>query len=298
MRMKQLTQLTLLFATLLAFLPKPSDAAALTLGTEQINLDGYNLRCDSFNSSDATRSTNGHYDPAKASDGSYVGVAQGIFDPGHGGSVSIWGYLDTQPSPTLEIGAAGSIGSTAWHLAGTLGIEPGHYTTNYPNTWPDVAAPFASLAPTGGTVDGVTYTYILDTSDYELNDLMLSGNENVLVTGTARLVVRGEVKLSGNASIRIEPAGRLQLFVGGASANIGGVGINNLGGPKGFTYYGLPGNTALTFKINKVTALIYAPGADCTITSPGHAVAEMEGAMVVKSLSLAADLNVHFDEAP
>jgi hypothetical protein len=290
-------KLTLLLATLLAFVPKPSDAAVFTLATEQINLDGYNLRCDSFSSSDTNRSTDGHYDPAKAGDGSYVGVAQGIFDPGHGGSVSIWSYLDTEPASTLEIGASGSIGGTAWHLAGTPGIEPGHHTTNYPNIWPDVVAPFASLAPTGGTVDGATYTYVLSTGDYELNDLMLSGNEKVLVNGAARLIVRGDVKLSGNASIRIEPAGRLQLFVGGASANIGGGGINNLGGPKGFIYYGLPGNTALTFKINKVTALIYAPMADCTITSPGHAVAELEGAMVVKSLSLAADLNVHVDES-
>ena len=145
-------------------------------------------------------------------------------------------------------------------------------------------------------MDGVTYTYILNSSDYELNELMLSGNEKVLVTGTARLFVRGDVKLSGNASLRIEPAARLQLYMGGASANISGGGIINLGGPRGFIYYGLPSNTSLTFKVRSVSALVYAPQADCTITSPGHVVSDIEGAMVVKSLSLAADLNLHFDD--
>src|SRR5215218_8769270 len=89
-------KMTFLFATLLAFLPQSSDAAGFTLGTEQINLDGYSLRCDSFNSSDTNRSTDGHYDSAKAGDGCYVGVARGIFGSGHGGSASIWGYLDSQ----------------------------------------------------------------------------------------------------------------------------------------------------------------------------------------------------------
>ena len=82
-------KLTILLATLLAFLPQSSDAAALTIGAEQINLDGYSLRCDSFNSSDPNRSTDGHYDPAKAGDGSYVGVAQGIFNSSQDGNASI-----------------------------------------------------------------------------------------------------------------------------------------------------------------------------------------------------------------
>jgi len=294
MKMKKMAYLSV---ALLAFSLGTDAASVPTIAAEQINLEGYNLRCDSFHSSDTNRSTGGHYDPAKAGDGCYVGLNNGIFNSSHAGNARIWGQLDTQAPFTLEIGPAGSIGSAAWQLAGTPGIEPGHHTTNYNLSWPDVPAPFPGFVPMGGTVDGITYTYILNAGDYELNQLSLSGNQKVLVTGTARLHVRGEVKLSGNASIRIEPAARLQLYVGGAAANLSGGGIINLAGSQGFIYLGLAGNTSLTFKVSAVSGLIYAPRTDCTITSPGHAISEMEGNIIVKSLSLAADLNLHFDEA-
>jgi hypothetical protein len=72
------------------------------------------------------------------------------------------------------------------------------------------------------------------------------------------------VKLSRNASIRIEPSARLALYVAGESADYSGDGIINPGGAGAFRHLGLPGNTS-SFKNNTLKALVYAPRAACTI---------------------------------
>ena len=293
--MKRLFQLVVC-AIIAALLPKAA-AAPYAIAGEQINLNGYNLLCDSFNSGDTNRSTNGHYDPAKAGDGAFVGLSSGILNSGSVGNADIWGYLDTQVPFTIAIGPQGTIGSTTWHLAGMTGIEPGHHTTNYPAMFPDPIPPFPGVVPTGGTVDGVTYTYVLGASNYDLNALSLSGNEKMLVNGNASLYVHGNLKVSGNAFIRIEPSARLWLYVSGESANVAGAGIINLGTASGFLYLALAANTSVTLKTSSLVGQIYAPRAAVTISNAGNAVTQFEGLMVVKSLSLNADLNLHFDEA-
>jgi hypothetical protein len=274
-------------------------AAPYTIAARSIHLNGFDLFCDSFNSTDPTRSTGGHYDPAKAGgDAALVAAGQGIFNAANAGNLDIWGYLEAEPSFTLALGPQSIVGSAAWHQAGMTGIEPGHFITNASPAFPDVPAPFGGVTPVGGTINGVTYTYILQDGNYELSTLNLSGNEKVLVLGTAYLLVRGDVKLSGNACIQIEPSARLRIYVQG-SANFAGGGVINLGtAANSFEYLGLAQNTSLAFKLSApLRVLIYAPQADCAISTAGGGVAELESTMVVKTLSLSADLRVHFDEA-
>jgi len=273
-------------------------ASAYTIWAEELNLNGHNLLCDSFHSADTNLNTNGHYDPAKAVDRAYLGLAKGIFSSSGVGNAQIWGYLDTQVPFTLDIGPTSSIGSAAWHLSGNTGIEEGHLTTNFIAQMPDVIAPFGNQIPLSGTVNGVAYKYILDSSVvYYLPELVLSGNDKMLVLADTKLHVPGNVKVSGNGSIQIEPSAVLQLFVGGEDANIGGNGIVNLGGVSGFLYAGLAGNTSLTLKVGMMRGLIYAPRTTCAITSPGGNVAELEGGIYARTVSLFTDFKLHFDEA-
>ncbi len=271
---------------------------AYALHSEVLDLNGHNLACDSFHSGDTNRSTDGHYDANKRSDNAYVGFAQGIVSSSGVGNVDIWGYLETQIPFTLDFGPASSIGSAAWHLSGNIGIEEGHHTTNYIAMMPDVSAPFGVRVPVGGTVDGITYKYILDSPEvYYLPELVLSGNDKLLVLASTKLHVPGNVKVSGNGSIQIEPSAALELFVGGEDANFGGNGIINLGGVRGFLYAGLAGNTSLTLRVGTMTGLIYAPRAACAVTSPGGTVADLQGEIYAKTISLFTDFALHFDEA-
>ena len=283
-------------AILAGFLPKAAGAPYAIAG-EEVQLNGYNLLCDIFHSGDTNRSMNGQYDPVKAGDGAYVGLINGILNSSSVGNADIFGFLDTQVPFTIAIGPQGAIGSTAWHLSGMTGIEPGHHTTNYNAMFPDPVAPFPGVVPTGGTVDGVTYTYILGTGNYDLNALSLTGNQKMLVYGNAWLYVHGNVKVSGNAFIRIEPSASLRLYVGGESASIAGAGILNLGTADGFLYLALAANTSISLKTSSLVGQIYAPRAAVTISGSGSSATEFEGLMVVKTLSLGNHLNAHFDEA-
>ena len=116
--------------------------------------------------------------------------------------------------------------------------------------------------------------------------------------GFTRLHVTGSVTLSGNAYIRILPAGRLDLYVGGATANLRGSGIINEGLARNFNYFGMPGNTAVNLRVSTpFVGNVYLPAGRCSITSSGGSTAELFGAIIGRSLELGAPVRLHLDEA-
>jgi hypothetical protein len=289
----------LLLGTVLMSLTSLTKAAPYAIAAREVHLNGYDLFANSFNSSDPTRSTGGQYDPQKGgSDQAAVASAAGILNSINVGNVEIWGRLETEVPFSLAFGPASSIGSVAWHLSLQTGIEPGFHTTNLVWMFPDVAPPFiAGFVPVGGTYNGVFYNYILHTDDYRLSSLTLSGGQKMLVIGTSRLDVPGNASLSGNSQIVILPTASLRLYVAG-TANLRGGGIVNQGVAGNFIYYGTGSNSELNLRISTpFVGGIYAPNATCTVTSGGGTVADMQGAVVVRSIVLGTDLDFHFDEA-
>jgi hypothetical protein len=163
--------------------------------------------------------------------------------------------------------------------------------------FPDVVPPFAGFVPLDGTYNWVYYNYILNTGDYRLTSLMLSGGQKMLVTGSARLTVPGNVSLSGNAAVVVLETARLGLYVGG-TANIRGNGIINHGVAANFFLFGTGANAEVNLRTSTpFVGGIYAPNATCTVTSSGGAAADMQGMVVARSIVLGADLGFHFDEA-
>jgi hypothetical protein len=267
------------------------------IAVREISLTGNNLFCDSFNSADTNRSTDGRYDPLKAGDLANVGSENGILNSIDLGNAEIWGSINTFTQYTLAIGPFSSIGSVAWHQAGQTGIEPGYHETNFQWIFPDVAAPFGGVMPAGGVVNGLSYTYVLSTGDYRMSSLTMSGNQKMIVTGQARLHVTGPLNLSGNAYILILAEGRLELYAGGV-ASIRGNGIVNEGLANGFWYLGLAGNSTLNLRVaTPLVGGIYAPRTACTITGGGSGVAEIHGSILCRTLTLGNQLQLHYDEA-
>lgn len=108
---------------------------------------------DSFNADDPLLSTNGKYDPAKKNDKGFVGSVNG--DVTSNGA-DIYGTVGTGPLGTVT---GPDVGDKAW-IAGSSGIQPGHYENDLNLSFPDVQPPFASASPaTGGSFTNVTYTY-------------------------------------------------------------------------------------------------------------------------------------------
>ncbi len=267
----------------------------------QIDLMGNNIKTDSFDSSDPAYSTGGRYDPAKNKDSGDVATNSAMIDSLNVWNADIYGHVSTGPGGTVKIGPNGAVGSKAWVDAGNHGIQPGWSTDDMNVSFPDVQAPFSggAFTPASGTVDGTNYTYVVNSGNYQMSSLSMSGNQKMCVTGGAVLYVTGNVSLSGNAFIYIKSNASLKMYVGGSSASLGGNGvINTTANAMNFFYYGLPSNTSLSFSGNAAfTGVIYAPNADFTLGGGGSTTYDFVGAGISSTIKMNGHFNFHYDEA-
>jgi hypothetical protein len=255
-----------------------------------INLNGNNIRSDSYDSEDPAKSTNGKYDPTKAGDHGDIGSVGGVLDSVSIGNADVWGHVLTGPNGTVRVGPNGSAGNKQWHDAGNKSIQPGWWVRDMNLNFPDATSPFAAAPPpSGGTVNGQTYDYILSNGNYLLSSL--SGK--VLVTGDASLYVTGDVKFASGDLLQVATGGNLKLYVAGAETTINTV-INETGKPASLTYFGLPTNKSVTMSGNSsLTAAIYAPGAVINLNGG----VEFFGSVIARDATLNGHSSFHYDEA-
>ena len=123
---------------------------AAMVAKKGIDLKGNGVQTDSFDSSDPGKSTNGHYDPAKAGDRGDVASNDGIVGVVSVQNANIWGHVHTGKGGTASIGSQGAVGDVAWQQANKKGIEPGWATEDANFTFPDTTAPFSTGLPLSG----------------------------------------------------------------------------------------------------------------------------------------------------
>jgi hypothetical protein len=257
---------------------------------------GTYLWTDSFDSTDPACSTEGRYDPVKAKGNGDIGV----FSAFTNSLATIYGRILTAPDASVGVGPNSSVGSLAWHTAGTKGIEPGYLVNALSCGFPPVPPPESSngsmLEP--GTFNGTNYSYLLSTGNYEAASLSMS-NQTMLVIGDAVLYLPSGFDIAGTASITIAPGGRLKMYVGG-SGFIGGSGIVNHNDASAFIYYGLPTAWDLGIQSDSDTApliaCIYAPNTYVSLIASGHHTINFVGAIVSGTTSLYGRVQLHFDE--
>lgn len=248
-----------------------------------VDLNGNNVRTDSFDSRDTTKSTGGRYDPAKAGDKGDV-VCSNLVNVGN---ADIWGRVYTPPLATLSLGPKGAVGSLLFHLLNFLGLQPGWWITqtNF-ESLPILKVPFASgQTPTSGTLAGIYYDQIFDKGDY----LVTSMSGNTLVQSNVIVYCTG----SAFASLTILKGASLKLYVSGPICEI--TAITNANYYAGTcVFYGLP--TCNDFKMPggaNLTCAIYSPDANITINGS----AQVSGAVVCKDFTMAGSSQFHYDEA-
>ncbi len=146
---------------------------ASMVAKDKIDLKGNGIMSDSFDSGDPTKSTNGHYDPAKAQSNGDVASNGGIVGVVSVQNANIFGKVHTGPGGTVEIGSQGGVGSHAWQAANNYkGIQPGWTTDDANYTFPDTRLPYSSgEEPQSGqifTVTGYTTntTYVNGSTTY------------------------------------------------------------------------------------------------------------------------------------
>jgi len=269
---------------------------------DTIDLQGNNIKTDSFDSTNPLYSTNGFYDPNpnKLKDNGDIATNSGIINSINVGNADIWGHASTGPNGSVAVGANGAVGSKAWHMGGNNGVEPGWVKDDMNVAFPDITAPFTSgFNPSSGSVGGTNYTYVLGDGNYIMGSLRMSGQNKMYINGHAILYVTNSISLSGQSQIIIGSGKSLKIYMKGASASIGGNGIaNSTGNAANFAYLGLPTNTSLTFGGNAAfTGVVYAPNANFTLGGGGNNSYDFIGSSVTKTVTMNGHFNFHFDEA-
>ena len=233
-----------------------------------ITMHGNNVTVNSFDS------RLGPYNPLTAGTNGSVASEGGLVDVGN---ANINGPL--------------YLGPTASNGIGPNGYVSGGIYNDFNMDFPPVLPPSGGITPLSGTVGATTYTYLLDGlngGNYQLNS-SLSGS--IYVAGNSILYVTGNANIT---TLVIAPGASLQLFVGGATTTFGQ--INDSGTAINLQYYGLPGNTSISLGGNaEFIGTIYAPSADFTANGGGNNTLDIQGAMVVNSVTMNGHFNFHYD---
>ena len=265
---------------------------------ETVHLDGNNVVIDSFDSADSAFSTDGFYDPIKNKDGGDVAVNSNLTNCLEAGNSQILGRLYYRPGRCITLGPAGTVGDKAWIASGNTGIQPGWAADNADLHPIRVDIPFGGgYTPTGGTMDGKYYDFLLFDGDYRVATL----HGSVRVLGNAAISVSSNLNFRGAAFLEISPGASLKLYAGGTSASIATDSIfNRTGNATNFQYYGLPTNREINLYVgspgstNQLVGVIYAPDADL-IQFSGNIPFHFIGASFTRTARFDG-AKVHFDE--
>lgn len=131
---------------------KGSSFLAAMVAKHKIDMNGNYVTADSYDSSDATKSTGGRYDATKAQDNGDVASNDGIVNAVSAGNANIYGHVSTGPGGTVQIGVNGAIGTHTWQATHT-GAQSGYVLDNANFTFPDVSLPYSGgLYPGPGDI--------------------------------------------------------------------------------------------------------------------------------------------------
>lgn len=263
-----------------------------------IDLNGNNVRVDSFNSTNAALSdmnTNlgyGTYDINKASYHGNVATDSGIVGAISVGQADIYGTINTGPGGTATVGNNGYVGPLPMPN-GASGIQPGYSNSTMNVTFPNVVLPPGATSWTtfsGTTISASGYYYMSGIGNGGLD----------IEAPNVTIYVNGNISISGNDSITVGTnVVNASLYVSGPSVDIAGNGlVNNPGRASAFSLYGLPSLTSIRLHGNmQNTGTIYSPEADFQFGGGGNDTMDFIGAVVVNSVKLNGHANFHYDES-
>ncbi len=270
---------------------------------QTIDLNGNNVRTDSYDSMIPAYNTNGRWDINKARDRGDIATNNSLTNSVNVGNANVWGSVSTGPNAanpghaSMTIGATGKVGDGSWQNDNSKsGVQPGKDRDDMNVFFPDVVLPFTEgLPPQSGTINGTNWSMILGSGTFKANTL--SGK--VLVRGKARILVTGSFNMTGQDVIQIAPGASLTMYMDGPSAGFGGNGVANVDGiASSFYYFGTKNNTSLTLSGNgQFTGAIYAPSAVVSGNGGGNSSEDFSGAAILKSLSFNGHYSFHYDEA-
>jgi hypothetical protein len=261
-----------------------------------INMNGNNVKVDSYDSQIGGRNINGRWHSSIARDKGDVASNDTITNTINVGNANIWGRVATGPFGTISLGPNGSVGDVAWQTGGNRGIKPGWSTDDMNVEFPDVVMP--SVAWSAMPAGGGGYNYVFNQSgDYRLPSGTLSGK--VLVTApNVRLRIDGGLSFTGQGGLTITSNANIKIYLNCASAQVTGQGVINQGTPAQCYIFGTSTLKDLDIGGNgEATCVVYAPYASVKLHGGGNSEEDFSGALVANNFTFTGHYNVHYDES-
>lgn len=262
-----------------------------------IDLNGQNVRVDSFDSTFTNRSiwiTNrgyGTYDISIARANGNVATDSSLVGAITVGQANIYGRVNTGPGGTTTVGNNGYVGPLP--QVGS-GIQPGYASDDMNVIFPSV------VLPTGASGwQSVPWNQVITNSgNYRIFFLH---DDLTIAASNVTLYVDSGISLSGTEALTIGTnCSRVIMYVGGNSFSLtGSATINNLTQRASVLgIYGLPSLTSINFGGNAAfTGTIYAPQAAFQFGGGGNNTYDFVGALVSYSAKLNGHANFHYDES-
>jgi hypothetical protein len=265
----------------------------IPIGIEATNINlGGNFGADSYDSSNPLYSTAGNYDPAKAT--ALVTIATPTSELNLRGSTHIRGYVATGPGGVATVSGSASVGDETFN---GHGVQTGHQTNNFAAVFPPVLAPFTSTTfgvqtPANGTLNGVSYTYVLTGGSYFATNLTsMAYGKTLYVASNSVLFVTGNIDLS-RIVFDANTAPWLKLYVSSPSLTFSPAIIG--GTAPQFWVYGLPSCTSMSLGAGTTfKGVIYAP----QVNLHANGNSSLCGAIVAASFTCLGTFDFHFDAA-
>ena len=268
---------------------------AALFADSRIDMNNLNIVVDSYDSRDVAKSTAGFYDPAKRQRNGDIVTNGNAIDVGNA-------YI---------YGDAGTNAGTVFNAGNVTGqIRNDFYQELFPVTRPSMTAKFGSPSTVTGTA--VLPAAADSSSQYILSTINLNGSDTLRISGAADgsktyavIMVTGDVSLSGQSQITLDPGVSAVMFVVGNGDFTGG-GVANPNDPLSFLVYGveqLPdssGNVATrNFKIagnGGFRGAVYAPNYNINFVG-GGSTDSIFGGFVGRNINMTGVQAVHYDEA-
>lgn len=282
---------------------KPVGAFRTALfGVETIDMTDHNIVVDSYDSRDGAKSTNGFYDVSKrqwhgdiATDGTVINA----------GNAHIYGTASTNGGTVLN----------SSNVTGSFPDDPSAIRNDFFQEVVTVIAP--TVTATAGTPSNITKATTIAASSGSptqviASSIVLNGQDVLRISGApdgsetfAQFIISGNVSLSGQAQIILDPGVHVRMFVRG-DTDITGNGVTNPNNPLNFQFYGLdrPAKADGSADIGQVKiagnggfrGTVYAPNYDVELKG-GGTEDSIYGSFVGNRIRMTGIQSVHYDEA-
>ena len=281
------------------------DQAIMSVGV--LDLNNQNIVIDSYDSRDPSKSTNGLYDVTKRQENGNIATDGSILDAG---GAHVYGDVSTNSG-------------TATGVANVTGTQR---TDFYQDPIPIGAPAWPSINPSPSTVTNTAKLTANQTSgaassSYLLSAISLSGPQTLTlaepidpvtnrpivdaagkpVKTYIEIYVTGDISLSGNAQLTVEPGVSATIYFKG-SVDVAGNGLVNTNNQPGdLLLYGVQPATGQNPYVKlggngAITTAVYAPGHDVTVNG-GGTNGHVFGSAVGKTVTMTGVTNLHYDEA-